>query len=193
MRKLIAAMKVSLDMKFQGPDDYADWVDAWSEDYGLTAEIDACVLGGRMYRGYQQYWSAMMANPDQPLPMTGTMASAGELEWARAIPSLPHYVVSNTLIETGWPNAQVIGSIGDVAGLKQQAGKHIYLMGGGALLRLLLEAGLVDELRLIVHPLIAGGPNSLFADGELRRSAELIKLEELSGGRVRADYRFTGL
>ena len=45
MRRLISAFKVSLDMKFQGPGDYADWVPAWSEDYDLGESIDACLLG----------------------------------------------------------------------------------------------------------------------------------------------------
>ncbi len=49
MRKLIAAMKTSVDGKIEGADGYADWVDAWSEDYGLTSQIDACLLGGQMY------------------------------------------------------------------------------------------------------------------------------------------------
>lgn len=192
MRKLIAAMKVSLDMKYQTSQDYADWVDAWSEDYGLTGNIDACVMGGRMYRGYLQYWSDMMANPNQPLPMTGVMASRGELAWARAIPSLPHYVVSNTLTDASWSNANIFRSLDEVAGLKQQQGKNIYLMGGGTMLRLLFEAGLLDELRLIVYPLVAGGENTLFAGNELRRTAELVNLEQIDGGRVRMDYRFPG-
>lgn len=59
MRRPIAAMKVLVDMRFQGPDGYADWVDGWSEDYGLGPQIDTCLLGGQMYCGYEQYWSAM--------------------------------------------------------------------------------------------------------------------------------------
>ena len=47
MRKLIAGMKISVDEKIEGPDGTADWVEAWSDDYGLTPQIDACVLGGR--------------------------------------------------------------------------------------------------------------------------------------------------
>jgi hypothetical protein len=47
MRKLIAGMKTSLDGKIEGPDGMADWAQAWSDDYGLTPQIDACVLGGR--------------------------------------------------------------------------------------------------------------------------------------------------
>lgn len=55
MRKLISGMKISLDGRMEGPDGYADWVTAWSEDYGLTPHIDACLLGGGMYPGYEQY------------------------------------------------------------------------------------------------------------------------------------------
>lgn len=189
MRKLISAMKVSLDMKFQGPDGYADWVDAWSDDYDLTDQIDACVLGGRMYRGYEQYWSAMMAKPDEALPMTGQMASSDELAWARALPSLPHYVLSQSLTTTGWSNTEIIRSVADVEALKRQPGKDIYLMGGGKMLNLLLEAGVVDELRLIVFPLLAGGPDDLFGASEGRRRAELTASRELSEGRIRLDYR----
>lgn len=47
MRNLIAAMKVTLDGKAEGPEGTADWVQAWSEDYGLTTQIDACLLGDR--------------------------------------------------------------------------------------------------------------------------------------------------
>lgn len=191
MRKIIAAMKTSLDMKYQGPQDYADWVDAWSEDYDLTPQIDACLLGGHMYRGYEQYWSAMIAKPNEPLPMTGKMATPGELAWAQAISHLPHYVLSPTMTTTAWQNAHVIKNLDDVAKLKAQAGKDIYLMGGGKSVSRLVDAGLVDEMRIIVYPLIAGGTNTLFGSSEQRRSAKLLQVRETSEGRIRMDYRFT--
>ena len=72
MRKLIAAMKTSVDGKIEGPEGFADWVDAWTDDYGLTPQIDACLLGARMYSGYEPYWTAMQNEPDKPLPMTGS-------------------------------------------------------------------------------------------------------------------------
>jgi hypothetical protein len=55
MRKLIAGMKLSVDGKIEGPEGYADWVEGWSDDYGLTSQIDACLLEANMYRGYEQY------------------------------------------------------------------------------------------------------------------------------------------
>jgi dihydrofolate reductase len=192
VRKLIAAFKVSLDLKFQGPGDYADWVDAWSDDYGLTPEIDACVLGGDMYRGYEGYWSAMMANPTAPSPMTGTVATPAELAWAEAIPSLPHYVLTRSDLAPAWPNARILRSTDDVAALKAGRGRAIYAMGGGRAFNALLDARLVDELRLIVHPVLAGGSHDLFAARDERRACRLARLRELDGGRVRLDYAFEG-
>ena len=63
MRKIIGAMKISIDGKTEGPEGYADWVDAWSDDFGLTPQIDACVLGGGMYPNYEQYWTAIQDAP----------------------------------------------------------------------------------------------------------------------------------
>jgi hypothetical protein len=52
MRKLIAAMKASLDGMIERTDGPADWVDSWADDYGLTPQIDTCILGGGMYPLY---------------------------------------------------------------------------------------------------------------------------------------------
>lgn len=191
MRKIIAAMKVSLDMKFQGPEGYADWVDGWSDDYDLSGQIDACLLGGQMYRGYERYWSAMRDKPGEPSPMTGTIPTAGELAWSSRIPDLPHYIFSQTLTETEWANTRIIGNTSDIAALKAQSGKNIYLMGGADLVRRLIDEGLVDELRLITYPLIAGGPHSLFGSGDSRHAAELMAVRQLSNGLVRSDYRMS--
>lgn len=189
MRRMIAAMKVSLDMKFQGPGGYADWVDGWSEDYGLLSQIDGCLLGGHMYRGYEQYWSSMQQDPLAPSPMTGLVPTKAELAWSRLIPTLPHYVLSRTQASAAWPNTRFLGGLSDVAALKAGPGKDIYLMGGGQLVGMLFEAGLVDELRLITYPVIAGGPYALFGSEEVRRVAQLVSVRDLPGGRVASTYR----
>ncbi|WP_374631206.1 dihydrofolate reductase family protein [Ferrovibrio sp.] len=188
MRKLISAFKVSLDLKFQGPGDYADWVPAWSEDYDLGDSIDACVLGGAMYRGYEGYWSAMRTNPAAPSPMTGTVATADELKWAERIPDLPHYVLTRTMTESQWPNTRFLNDIDRITELKQQAGKNIYLMGGGAMFRRLMAEGLVDELRLIVYPIAAGGTNDLFTHDASRQPFRLLNAKRLDDGLMRLDY-----
>lgn len=188
MRRLIAGMKVSLDEKVDGPEGFADWVDAWSEDYGLTPQIDACLLGGGMYLGYETYWTAIRNEPDKPLPMTGKLPTAGEVQWARFIPQTTHYIFSNKLTSTRWPNTRFVRAVDEIAALKQQAGRDIYLIGGARTTASLIDAGLVDELRLIVHPLLAGGGSNLFGATERRRTLELRKAQQLTDGRVSLVY-----
>ena len=188
MRKLITGMKMSIDAKIEGPEGYADWVDAWSEDYGLTAQIDACVLGGTMYRGYEQYWSAIQNEPDKPLPMTGKSPTPAEVAWSRFAAQTPHYVLSNTLSSSPWPNTRFVRKLDDIAALKQQPGKDIYLMGGARITASLIDAGLVDELRLLLCPLVAGEGKALFATTERRHALELRKAQQLPDGRVSLIY-----
>jgi dihydrofolate reductase len=188
MRKLIAGMKISVDGKLEGPEGYADWVDAWSEDYGLTNEIDACVLGGGMYPGYEQYWTTIQAEPHKPHWLSNKVPTKGELEWARFAEQTPHYVLSSTVTSAIWPNTRFLQGAKDLAALKRQPGKHIYLMGGARITASLIDAGLVDELRLIVYPLIAGEGKALFATTSRRHRLELRKVQQLADGLVSMSY-----
>ena len=190
MRKLIAAMKMSLDAKVEGPDGTADWVEAWSEDYGLTPQIDACLLGGGMYPGYESYWTGIQTKPDTPVWITSEPPTPAEREWADFIKQTPHYVLSSTLQTTSWPNTTFLRSIDDVAALKQQPGKDIYLVGGARITASLIDAGLVDELRLITYPLVAGTDSTALFATSLRRSAELLEVRKLDRGRVALTYGF---
>lgn len=66
MRKLIAGMKLPLDGRIDGTDGAANWVEAWSGDYGLMPKVDACLIGGTMYSGYERDWSPIRSNPGTP-------------------------------------------------------------------------------------------------------------------------------
>ncbi len=188
MRKLIAGMKISIDGKIEGPKGFADWVEAWSDNYDLMPQVDACVLGGGMYPGYEQYWTAVQTEPDKPLPMLGRVPTLAEIEWARFAAQTPHYVLSSTLTSALWPRTSFVRGLEEIAALKQQPGKDIYLVGGARTTASLIDAGLVDELRLIVYPLIAGEGKALFATTERRRGLELRKVQQLQGGRVSLIY-----
>ena len=188
MRKLIAAMTTSVDAKVEGPDGMADWVAAWSEDYGLTPEIDACLLGGGMYPSYERYWSAIQNEPDKPQWITGEAPTPAELEWARFAAQTPHYVLSTTLTAAVWPSTSFVRGLDEIAALKREPGKGIYLVGGIRTTASLVDAGLVDELRLIVYPLIAGPGKALFAATSVRRGLELQKVQQLQDGRVLMVY-----
>ena len=188
MRKLIAALKVSLDGKVAGPTGIADWVDAWSEDYDLTANIDVCVLGGGMYPGYEAYWTAVQNAPDKPSPMTGKPPTPAELEWGRFASRTPHYVLSNSLTTALWEKTGFLRRVKELAVLKQQQGKHIYLVGGASTVASLLDAGMIDEIRLIVCPLIAGEGKALFETTKRRQALRLRGSRRMKGGRVWLNY-----
>ena len=188
MRKLIAGIKISVDGKIAGPEGYADWVDAWADDYGLIPQIDACLLGGGMYPGYEQRWTAVQSEPDQPRTTTGRLPTPGEIDWAHFAAGTPHYVLSSTLDSALWPKTSFLRGLDDVVALKQGPGKDIYLIGGARTTASLIDAGLVDELRLIVYPLIAGEGLALFATADRRRGLDVRKVEELPDGRVSLIY-----
>ena len=189
MRKLIAGMKISLDGKMEGPEGMADWVEAWSDDYGLMPQIDACVLGGGMYPGYEGYWTGIQNEPEKPAWMTGRAADAGRGRMGplrREDPALCA-VEHPDFGRSGQRRASSAG-LEEIAALKQQPGKDIYLVGGARTTASLIDAGLVDELRLIVYPLIAGEGKALFATTERRRKLELRKVQQLPDGRLSLIY-----
>jgi len=188
MRKLIAAMKISVDGKMEGPQGFADWVEAWSDDYGLMPQVDACVLGGGMYPGYEQYWTAIQKEPDKAVWITGNPPTPAEIEWGRFAAETPHYVLSNTLTSALWPKTSFVRRVEEIAALKQQPGKDLFLVGGARTTASLIDAGLLDELRLIVYPLIAGEGKALFATLNRRRKLEARKVQQLQGGRVSLIY-----
>ena len=188
MRKLIAAMKASLDGKIERSDGPADWVSAWSDDYGLTPQIDACILGGGMYPLYEKYWTAIQTEPEKPAWITGTPPTAAELDWASLAKRTPHSVLSSTITSAAWLNTKFIQSLDEIVALKNQPGKDIYLVGGARITANLIDAGLVDELRMIVYPLIAGEGKSLFASATRQHGLELKSVQQLSEGRASLIY-----
>ncbi len=188
MRKLIAGMKISLDGKVEGANGLADWVEGWSEDYGLTPQIDGCVLGGGMYPGYEGYWTAIQAAPDKPHPMTGALPTPAEVEWSQFAARTRHYVLSSNLDATNWPNTRFLRSVHDIAALKEKSGKGVFVVGGARTVASLLDLGLLDELHLIIYPLIAGQGKSLFELLRRRSRLELQGVQQLPAGKIGLAY-----
>jgi dihydrofolate reductase len=189
MGRLIAGMQISLDGYFEGPDGYADWVGAWEDTYDLIPQLGACLLGGKMYPGYEQYWTAVQANPSAPLPFGGGRATPGEIAYAEFASHTPHIVLSNTLTSVQWTNTRLIRRIEDVHDLKRRQPKDIYVVGGGTLIASLINLGWLDELRLTVHPLLAAEGKRLFDRIEQRHALDLVETARLDSGRVSLTYR----
>lgn len=189
VRKIVAALRTSLDGLIEGPNGELDWVDAWEDPFDLLPQIDTCVLGRGMYPGYEQYWGAILANPGGILPFTGRVATRGEIEYARFAARTPHIVVSSTLNEVGWNNTRIVRNIEALRAMKQQPGKGMHAVGGATLVSSLMNAGLIDELRIVVQPIVLGRGKALFNDVKERHVLTLLDARQLQSGMVRLTYR----
>src|SRR5262249_34127349 len=126
--------------------------------------------------------------PKKPNPLSGTMPTQGEVDWAVFAAAIPHYVLSSTLTSAKWPHTSFLRNLDEIAALKQQAGKNIYLVGGGRTTASLIDAGLVDERRLVVYPLIVSEGPAFFATARNRHGLELKTVEPLPDGRLSITY-----
>lgn len=187
-RKIIAALQVSLDGLIEGPNGELDWIGTWADSFDLLPDIDTCVLGAGMYPGYEQYWLAILANPEGVLPLTGRVPSDGEIEYARFADKTPHVVLSTTLNTVAWQTTRIVRTVADIRALKQQPGKHIHAVGGASLVSTLMNERLVDQLRLTVHPIVLGSGKPLFKDVEQHHVLELLETTSLAGGRIGLIY-----
>jgi dihydrofolate reductase len=189
-RTIVAALQVSLDGFIEGPNGEKDWADSWADAIALIPDVDTFVLGGRMYPGYGEYWAAIDAHPDRVPPYQEAPPSKSEIAYARLAARSPHVVVSKTLDRVSWPpTAQIVPNLAPIRALKNQPGKNVYVVGGATLVASLLNEGLIDELRLIVHPLVLGKGHALFDGINKRLSLYLVEGKATESGRVILSYR----
>jgi dihydrofolate reductase len=154
----------------------------------MLSHIDTLILGRRMYPGYEQYWLAVLANPDGVLPFSGRVASKNEIDYARFADRTPHIVLSKTLDKVSWKTTRIVRDVEEIRRLKQQSGKDIYAVGGATLVSSLMNLGLIDEIQLLVNPLILGGGKALFKDVKDRQTLKLVQAKPLKSGKVSLIY-----
>lgn len=188
MRKIIAGLIVSVDGFIEGPSGELDWVETWEDPFDLLPQIDTCILGRAMYPGYERYWSAVLANPEGILPFTGRVASKGEIDYAHFAEKTPHIVLSKTLDRISWKNTRIVRDVEDIRKIKQQPGKDMHAVGGATLVSSLMNQGLIDELRLVVAPIVLGAGKALFKDVKERHTLKLLEAKPLKSGMVRLTY-----
>lgn len=152
MGSIKSSLFISLDGVIEAPE---TWHFPYFDDQmgaavgALMGESEATLLGRRTYEEFAAYWP----NADPADPITGVMNGARK------------YVVSTSLTEATWENSSVIS--GDVAAelTRLKADTRLGTTGSATLVQWLLEQGLIDELHLLVHPIVVGHGKKLFADG----------------------------
>jgi dihydrofolate reductase len=188
-RTLISVMQVTVDGYIQDPKGESDWVDSWADGLELLPPVDAFVLGGGMISGYEQFWAAILHGRGAASGMLGREPYAREVDYALVAADTPHLVLSTTRTATSWPSARIVRDIGEIHTLKAQPGNPVYVVGGPGLVASFVQARLLDEIHLIVHPVIAGGGTALFDGTAERQTLELVSAKPMASGRVHLAYR----
>jgi dihydrofolate reductase len=193
VRKIIAALQTSVDGSIEGPNGELDWAmaedeETWSEIFEMLAHVDTFIPGRGMYPGYEQYWLAVLANPAAVLPFSDRTASKNEIAYARLADKTPHIVLSKTFDKVGWKTTRIVQDAEEIRKMKQQPGKDMFAVGGATTVSSLMNLGLIDELRLLVNPLILGGGKALFKDVKGRHALKLVSAKALNSGKVSLTY-----
>ncbi len=181
MRKLVFAINVSLD----GFADHtiADFVDDELLDFfsRLLDETDIELFGRVTYQLMESYWLNIHQDPN---------ATRGELEFADRFNSISKIVFSKSLQKAEWNNTKLVKSdvIEEVKKLKQQPGKNISI-GGIHLASTLMNAGLIDEYWILVHPIIVGKGRSLFDNVNEIKHLKLLETKKFNSGVVVLHYK----
>jgi dihydrofolate reductase len=192
MRRVIVNEFMSLDGVVQAPGGededtsggfrHGGWhlryFDDLSQKWVLESILEAggFLLGRRTYEIFAAYW------PNAP---------EDEQVIAEPLNTRPKYVASTTLAEPlAWQNSTVLaGDVADaVAALKQEEGGDVHVIGSAQLVQTLVEHDLVDELRLMLDPLVLGGGKRIFRDDGARRPLRLVEGQVTSTGAFIATY-----
>jgi dihydrofolate reductase len=178
VRKVVAYELLSLDGVAEKPDGFfADWDDAMEANLGaVIAAQDSVILGRRSYEEWAGFWPGSDIEP-----------------FAAFINGVRKYVATSTPLDRKWANTTVVdGELGDfVRDLRNQPGADIGVHASISVAQALLAAGVVDELRLVIAPVIAGSGRRLL-DGLPVIRLEPIRSTTSPAGYLLADYRVTG-
>ena len=146
----------------------------------ICARAEAFLLGRRTYEIFAASWGAMADPVDNPV--------------AVSLNTLPKYVASTTLVEPSWANTIVLSREVPAAlsELKNTPGRELQVHGSGTLVRWLLAQGLIDELTLLIFPVVVGEGARLFPDSGPDTALELLESRTTTSGVTIQTYRPNG-
>jgi dihydrofolate reductase len=176
VRKFKLQVQTSVDGYMAGPNGEMDWLTfPWTDDIGayinaITEPVDCIVLGRKLAEGFIPAWAAGPEGEDQE-----------SIDWMN---NTPKVVITNTLTESPWDNAEVAN--GDVAAtineLKARPGGDMIAYGGGTLVSSLIAEGLLDELHLFVNPTAIGAGMPVFPDLDSHQRLRLVTAQPFGCG-----------
>ncbi len=183
MRTLNLQVQISVDGFMDGPTSELDQPSTpWSDDVyayvnTLNESVDCILLGRKTAEGFIPAWESRPAGEPEAL--------------IDAMVNTPKVVISNTLAESPWPNAVVVGGdlVEAINRLKAQPGGNLIVYGGGTLVSSLLAADLVDDLYLFVNPFAYGTGMAVFGEQNRRRRLRRVDVHPFECGITAMHYQ----
>jgi dihydrofolate reductase len=176
MRKVAASLFISLDGVAESPDKWQ--FDSFNDDMmaAMSADMaaqDTVLMGRVTYQEWLAYWPT---SSDEP--------------FASYINNVPKVVVSTALEQVTWQNSSLVSDVKKTVNkLKKQPGETIGVVGSPTLVESLLQLGLLDELKLMIHPVVAGRGKRLFQDGRALKRLKLVESKTTRTGVIIAVYQ----
>ena len=179
-RKVVANFFMSLDGVIEAPEQwhFPYFDDEMAQAVGAGfATSDALLMGRATYEGFAAAWP----NMDESDPSTG----------AAYFNNVKKYVASTTLTDPTWKNTEVLQGdlVEEVTRLKARDGKDILQYGFGSVTTQLIRAGLLDEVRFWIHPVLVGGDSVTAPLKDVKASFELVDTTVMKSGVIIAAYR----
>lgn len=181
MRKTILFNLISLDGLFEGENHDLSWhnVDKAFDELSIEQleSAGALIFGRITYELMAAYWPTAEAKQDDPIVA----------EWMN---KLPKYVFSKTLERADWHNTTLISgdAVEEMKLLQKQPGKDIYIFGSANLAETFFQFGLIDEIRVLVNPLILGSGTPLFKPQTAKMHLHLVNTRIFDNGNVLLTY-----
>lgn len=180
MRKIIIWNVITLDGCFEGEKawDLSFHNLVWGPELETLSleqlqEADMLVFGKNTYKGMAEYWPT----------------AEGEGKVTALMNSIAKVVCSSSLEKAQWSNTTIIrDAVPELKRLKEQGSKPMYIFGSGKLLESLMNAGIIDEIRVCVAPIVLGKGRRLFTDENTTRNLKLLASQSLQNGGVILRY-----
>lgn len=182
MRKVLFFMLTSLDGYFEGPEQDIGWhnVDDEFNDFAIEQldSVDTLLFGRVTYEMMASFWPTPYAIETDPI-VAGKMNSMAKI------------VFSKKLAKAEWQNARLVKNhfAEEIKTLKQQPGKDLIIFGSSDLAVTFLQAGLLDEIRVLVNPVVLGSGKPLFKGINGKVGLKLLKTRTFRNGNVLLYYQ----
>ncbi|MHA4808092.1 dihydrofolate reductase family protein [Flavitalea flava] len=188
MRKIIVSMNITLDGFMADTHSGLDWhFQSWNQEmagyaYEQLRTMDTIILGRLTYQAMAAYW------PSAARHQAGTCR---EIEFAHMMNNYTKLVFSNTLDILEWKNARLVkGDISrEMSRLGKEPGKDMVIFGSGSIVKTFHRLGLIDEFRLLVHPVILGHGKPLFKDILDKEDLFFLQTRKMDSGVVVLSYQ----